>query len=82
MRSILALTASLVLATAAQAAHGPAPDVKLGPSAGEYAISLEALGAMLESDYFKAPQNTFVSGNTCRLRFDYFDRGRLSATCR
>ena len=82
MRSVLALTATLALATAAQAAPGPAPDVKLGPSPSEYAIAIEALGAMLESDYFKAPQHTFVSGNTCRFRFDFFDRGRLAAVCR
>jgi hypothetical protein len=82
MRSFLALTAIVLLATAAQATPGPAPDVKLGPSPAESAIAMQALGAMLESDYFKAPQNTFVSGNTCRLRFDYLDKERLAASCR
>jgi hypothetical protein len=82
MRSGLALTATFVLATAAQATPGPAPDVKLAPSPAEYAIAIEALGAMLESDYFKAPQNTFVSGKTCRFRFDFLDKGRLAAVCR
>jgi hypothetical protein len=82
MRSFLALTATFLLALAAQATPGPAPAVKLSPSPAEYAIATEALGAMLESDYFKAPQNTFVSGNTCRLYFDYLATDRLSATCR
>jgi hypothetical protein len=82
MRSFVIVTASFLVAAAAQATPGPAPDVKLSPSPGEYAIATEALGAMLESDYFKAPQNTFVSGNTCRLRFDYFEKGRLAASCR
>jgi hypothetical protein len=82
MRSVLALMATILLATAAQAARGPAPDVKLSPSLAESAIATDALGAMMESDYFQAPQNTFVSGNTCRFRFDYLDKGRLAATCR
>lgn len=81
MRTLLALAATLLLVAGAQAKPGPAAEPKLGPSPSEYAIATEALGAMLESDYFKAPQ-TFVSGNTCRLRFDYFDKGRLAAVCR
>lgn len=82
MRTLLALTATVLLVGAAQAKPGPAPELKLSPSPSEYAIATEALGAMVESDYFKAPQGTFVSGNTCRIRFDYFGKQRLFASCR
>jgi hypothetical protein len=82
MRLFSALTATFLLAAAVHAKPGSAPEVKLSPSAAEYAIATEALGAMLESDYFKAPQNTFVSGNTCRLYFDYLAKDRLAANCR
>ena len=82
MRSFLALMATFLLTALAQATPGPVPDVKLSPSPAEYAIATEALGATLESDYFKAPQHTFVSGNTCRLYFDYLGKDRLAASCR
>ncbi len=81
MRMPFAVTTVLMLAAAAQAKPGPAPEAKLSPSTFEYAVATEALGAMLESDYFKAPQGN-VAGNTCRTRFDYFDKQRLTATCR
>ena len=82
MRALWALPALVLLIGAAEATPGPAPEMKLTPSPSEYAIATEALGATLESDYFKAPPNTFVSGNTCRLRFDWLGKGRLAATCR
>ncbi len=81
MRTPLALTAVLMLAAAAaQAKPGPGPETRLSLSPADYALATEALGAMLESDYFKAPQGN-VAGNTCRMRFDYFDNQRLTATC-
>jgi hypothetical protein len=82
MRTPLAITAVLISAAAAQAKPGPAPDAKLSPSPSEYAIAMQALGAMLESDYFKAPQASFASGKVCRMRFDYLGKERLAATCR
>ncbi len=81
MRIPFAVTVVVLLGAVAQAKPGPAPEPKLSPSASEYAMANEALGAMLESDYFKAPPGN-VAGNTCRMRFDYFDKQRLTAACR
>ncbi len=81
MRTALALTTVLVSTVAAQANPGPAPQLKLSPSPSEYAIASSALGAMLESDYFRSPQGT-IAGNACRMRFDFLDKTRLAADCR
>jgi hypothetical protein len=72
----------LLVASGAQATHGPAPAVRLSHSPSEYAIATEPLGAMLESDYFRAPPQHFTTGAGCRIYLRPEDRDRLLAGCR
>jgi hypothetical protein len=82
MRPYLLAAALFLVAASAGATPGPAPELKLTPSASEYAIAMEARGAMLESDYFNAPSQRFTSGAACRMFFDPFEKDRLAAICR
>ena len=76
------LAAALILtATCAEAKPGPAPDLRLTPSPAQYAIATGAVGAMLESDYFRGPSRRVTSGATCRILFDPFDKDRLASNC-
>ena len=45
-------------------------------------IDIDHIGAMLERDYFQAPQTQLNAGNlSCRLRLSVFDKARLAQTC-
>jgi hypothetical protein len=77
------ITATVVLLTAgAQAKPGNDPELRLSAPASDYAIALAVRGAMLESDYFKAPSQRITSGTTCRMYFDPFRKDRLASLCR
>jgi hypothetical protein len=82
MRALWIVPAILVLVTGAQAKPGPAPAFRLTPSPGDYAVATDPLGAMLESDYFRAPSRRMTSGAACRFVFDPFDKQRLASICR
>jgi hypothetical protein len=84
MRPVLAVVLLLALATGAEAKHGPAPAKRLTPSPAELAIFMGPAGAMLESDYFRAPGATLAGRGLfpCRLRLDLFAKTRLAETCR
>lgn len=82
MRTGLITAAIIVFAAGAQAKPGPAPELRLTAPASEYATAMIATGAMLESDYFRAPSQRVTSGSTCRLYFDPFEKERLARRCR
>lgn len=84
MRPVLALVLLLALATGAEAKRSPAPVERLTPSPAELAIFIGPAGAMLESDYFRAPGATLAGRGLfpCRLRLDLFAKTRLADTCR
>jgi hypothetical protein len=82
MRKGMLVLALLGLPTLAAANPSPGPELRLIPSASEYTIAVGAAGALLESDYFKAPTRQVSSGRACRMEFDLFDKGRLSSNCR
>ena len=82
MRTGFVGTAALVLlAAGAQAKPAADPELRLTPPASDYAIAMMATGAMLESDYFKAPSQRVTSGNACRMYFDPFETERLATVC-
>ena len=82
MRPGWVIAVLLLTAGVAQAIPAPAPDLRLTPSPSEHAIAVGALGATLESDYFRGPSRRVSSGGTCRMVFDPFDKERLAANCR
>lgn len=82
MRAALIAAALMLMAAGAQAKPGTAPELRLTPTASDYAIAMAARGAMLESDYFTAPANRVSSGSACRMYFDPFEKERLAAVCR
>jgi hypothetical protein len=82
MRPALIAAALVLLAAGAQAKPTGDPELRLTPQQSDYAIAMGARGAMLESDYFKAPSQRVTSGAACRLYFDPFEKERLAAICR
>jgi hypothetical protein len=83
MRAILAVAMILTCVAAAQAKPAPVHAPRLGPSPSELAIAVGAAGAMMESDYFKAPNSQF-SGHgvlACRLQSEMFSKIRMAQAC-
>ena len=83
MRAILAIATILTWTGAAFAKPEPVQSPRLTPSPGELAIAVGAAGAMMETDYFKAPQAQF-SGHgvfACRLQPEMFSKIRLAQAC-
>jgi hypothetical protein len=83
MRAILAVAMVLTCVAAAQAKPEPAQSPRLIPSPSELAIAVGAAGAMMESDYFKAPNSQF-SGHgvlACRLQSEMFSKIRMAQAC-
>jgi hypothetical protein len=82
MRTGLMAAAIIIVAAGAQAKTGPAPELRLTMPPSDYATTMIATGAMLESDYFRAPSQRVTSGSTCRMYFDPFEKERLARRCR
>lgn len=82
MRTALIAAALMLIAAGAQAKPAAGPELRLTPPASDYIIAMGARGAMLESDYFKAPSQRLTSGGACRMYFDPFEKERLAAICR
>jgi hypothetical protein len=88
MRAILAaaLAATMFSTCVGAAAAKPSPTEapRLTPAPADLAIAVGAAGAMMESDYFQAPQAQF-SGHgalACRLQVEMFSKIRLAQACR
>lgn len=83
MKVLFAFAMLLSLGTTAQAIPAPLdhPAKTLAPD--DTAISVGAAGAMLESDYFRAPQEPFAAGRVfpCRLQLHPFEKTRLAQSC-
>jgi hypothetical protein len=84
MRAILADTNFLTWAASAGAKPAPVETPRLTPAPSELAIAVGAAGAMIESDYFQAPQMQFTSHGAlvCRLQAEIFSKTRLAQACR
>jgi hypothetical protein len=84
MRAVIPLLLLLILPAAAQASHGSAPTKRLTPSPADWAMFTGPAGAMLESDYFRAPGANLAGSGLfpCKLDLDLFAKTRLATTCR
>ena len=83
MRPALAFILLAALSAAAQASHGPTPEKRLTPSPADWAIFTGPAGAMLESDYFRAPGANLAGSGLfpCKLDLDLLAKTQLAATC-
>jgi hypothetical protein len=83
MRAVLAVAMILTLGGAAFAKPAPVESPRLTQSPADLAIATGASGAMMEGDYFRAPNAQF-SGHgalTCRLQSEMFSKIRLAQAC-
>jgi hypothetical protein len=83
MRALLAIATILTLTGTAFAKRAPVQPPPPLASPSELAIAVGAAGAMMETDYFKAPQAQF-SGHgvfACRLQSEMFSKIRLAQVC-
>ncbi len=73
---------ALLLALSAVAGAKPAPVEPLRPP-DDVGKNISSVGAVLERDYFRAPQPQFNAGGfPCRLQPSVFDKTRLAESCR
>lgn len=83
MRAVLAVATILTCVATAQARPEPTPLPRTVASPSDLAIAVGAAGAMVESDYFKAPNAQF-SGHgalACRLQSELFSKIRIAQAC-
>lgn len=83
MRAVLVAAMILTLGGAAFAKPTPVSNPRLTASPADLAIAIGAAGAMMESDYFRAPGAQF-SGHgalACRLQSEMFSKIRLAQSC-
>lgn len=83
MRAVLAVAMMLVGIAAASAKPAPPVAPRLTASPADLAIAVGAAGAMMESDYFRAPHSQF-SGHgvlTCQLQSEMFSKIKLAQAC-
>lgn len=83
MRAVLAVVILLICAATAGAKPSPVETPRLTPTPSELAIAVGAAGAMVESDYFQAPQTPFSAHGAlaCRLHAEIFSKTRLAQAC-
>jgi hypothetical protein len=83
MKGLIAFGLILALGATAQAKFAPLERQMVAISADDSTINTGASGAMLESDYFSAPQPSFAAGRIfpCRLQLRLFDKTRLAQSC-
>ena len=58
-----------------------APQPAIAISVDDTAIATGPAGALLESNYFNAPQPAFGRGNSCRAPVSLFEKTRLARLC-
>ncbi|MFN3658517.1 MAG: hypothetical protein ACK4UO_14805 [Pseudolabrys sp.] len=80
MRTALAFFL-ILLTQAANAAYAPVETAPRTPSPDVYAMFTGPAGAMLESDYFRAPRTSERRAIPCRLERSIFDKTRLAQAC-
>ena len=83
MRNMIALALLLALGATAQAKLAPVEAQSAGISPDDLAVASGAAGAMLEQDYFRAPQPADANGRVflCRPQRLIFDNTRLAQSC-
>ena len=83
MKVLTALALILALGAAAQAKPAPIEPQQLASSTEDASMFAGAAGAMLESDYFRAPQPPVAAGRVfpCRLQLRVFEKTRIAQSC-
>jgi hypothetical protein len=83
VKTLVAIALLFMIGVAAQAKLAPVAPQPIAISPEDLAISTEAPGAMLEQDYFRAPQPATVGPRIfpCRLQLRLFDKTRLAQSC-
>ncbi len=83
MKALVGLAVLLALGATAQAKPVPVESQPVAISVDDSAIASGAAGAMLESDYFRAPQPPLAAGRVfpCRLQLRVFEKTRLAQSC-
>lgn len=80
--ALLCLSAAAALgAAAAQAKPTPIESMRLTASTEETSMATGPAGAMLESDYFRAPQRPLTAGRVFPCRLQIFDKVKLAQSC-
>ena len=83
MRAFLAAAIFSTCIVAATAKPSPPDELRLTPAPADLAVAVGAAGAMVESDYFRAPQQRYSSRgvSVCRLHTEIFSKLRLAQSC-
>jgi hypothetical protein len=83
MKTFITMTLLFTFGAAAQAKLAPTETQPVAASSEGSAISAEAHGAMLEQDYFRAPQPAAGSSrfSPCRLQLRLFEKTQLAQSC-
>jgi len=83
MRAFLAAAIFSTCIVAATAKPSPPEELRLTPAPADLAVAVGAAGAMVESDYFRAPQQRYSSRgvSVCRLHTEIFSKLRLAQSC-
>lgn len=83
MKAVLAFAVLLTVSAAAQAKLAPVETPRLTPAPDDSGIFVGPAGAMLEADYFRAPQTPVAAGRVfpCRLQLQIFEKTRLAQSC-
>jgi hypothetical protein len=81
MKNLIAIAVLVSLGASAQAKPAPFEIRPLAISANDTVIQSGPAGAMLESDYFRAPQQPVAAGRLlpCRLQLRMFDTIRVAS---
>lgn len=82
MKAALALGLLLILEVPASASYAPYAPPRAAPSPDDSSMFVGPAGAMLESDYFRAPRSLADRRVfPCRLELSVFDKTRLAQNC-
>jgi hypothetical protein len=80
---VLGIALFLTLGVSAQAKYAPVETLRPTAPPDDSAMFVGPAGAMLESDYFRAPpqQQRSSDSNICRLQLRVFDKTQLAQSC-
>ncbi len=87
MKGLTAVAIFLALTVAAVAKPAPVRDLnpaddRIPTARNDVDINIGPTGAMLERNYFQAPQRQFGAGSfSCRMQLSVFDKTRLAQSC-
>jgi hypothetical protein len=79
MKVVLAIALFLTLSATAQAKLAPVETPRPTPPSDDL---VGRAGAMLEADYFRAPQKPAPDSHICRLQLRLFEKTQLTESCR